>query len=145
MPTKPLIGRLKSRATDAGRAWGKRALEELLTDEQRSEAFELAAKGVSEGRRLLDEQFERLFAALGLATQADLDSVSRKVGRLRRRLETLVETLAEDRDTRQAEAASPAPAAPAAAGAMSAAPSKAHATAPQAANSAPVLPGLPRA
>ena len=144
MPTKPLIGRLKSRATDAGRAWGKRALEELLTDEQRSEAFELAAKGVSEGRRLLDEQFERLFAALGLATQADLDSVSRKVGRLRRRLETLVETLADNpdaRDARDAEAAAPAPTAAAAVFA----PPQAPAAASQRPSPAPVLPGLPKA
>jgi polyhydroxyalkanoate synthesis regulator phasin len=139
MPTKPLIGRLKSRATDAGRAWGKRALEELLTDEQRSEAFELAAKGVSEGRRLLDEQFERLFAALGLATQADLDSVSRKVGRLRRRLETLVETLADARDAGDAEAAAPT------AAAAVPVPPKAPAAAPQRPSPAPALPGLPRA
>jgi polyhydroxyalkanoate synthesis regulator phasin len=143
MSNKPLIGRLKSRATDAGRALGKRALEELLTQEQRSEAFELAAKGVSEGRRLLDEQFERLFAALGLATQADLDSVSRKVGRLRRRLETLVEHLAEDRDAREAEASAPAPAA---AAAVSAALAQAPAATPERPSGpAPVLPGLPRA
>ncbi len=53
--------------------------------------MELAARGVLEGRRFLDDQFERLFSALGLATQADLERLAKKVAKLRRVLEDLVD------------------------------------------------------
>ena len=82
------IRRLRRRATSLG----TRALQELLTPEQRADALGVAAKGVQEGRRLLDDSSARLLAALGLATQTDLERVSRKVGRLRKRLEALLDT-----------------------------------------------------
>lgn len=75
---------------------GQRALQELLTEEQRSEALGMAAKGVQEGRRKLDASSAKLLSALGLATQPDLEKVSRKVGRLRKRLEGLLDELESD-------------------------------------------------
>ncbi len=66
-------------------------MDELLTDDQLNDAMEMASKGMQEGRRLLDSQFEKLFAALGLATQADLERLSRKIVKLRRRLEAVVD------------------------------------------------------
>ena len=86
------LHRLGKRAKDLG----QRALQELLTDEQRSEAMGMAAKGVQEGRRVLDEGSAKLLTAVGLATQPDLDRVSRKVGRLRKRLENVLDELEAD-------------------------------------------------
>ena len=93
MEKTKLYERLRDRATTLG----KRALDEFLSDEQRLDAVDFATKSVGEGRRILEQQFERLFIALGLATQADLSHVSRKVVRLRKRLETLLEQVESDR------------------------------------------------
>ena len=100
-----LLRSLGAQATATGRRLGRRAWEEMFNDQQRGEALDLAARGVQGGRRLLDEQFARLFAALGLATQADLDRVHRKISLLRRQLEGLVDALQES-------APPPAPPAP---------------------------------
>jgi polyhydroxyalkanoate synthesis regulator phasin len=86
-----LLKGLGARAGATGARLGKKALDSLLNDPQRADAFELAARGVQGGRRMLDEQIERLIGAMGLATQTDLERVHRKLSALRRRLEALAD------------------------------------------------------
>ena len=91
MADSPLMKRLRRRA----RAIGSRALDEILSSDQRADAMGAAVRRVQEGRRMIDEQGARVLGALGLATQPDLDRVSRKVGRVRKRLEALLDGLDE--------------------------------------------------
>ena len=44
-------------------------------------------------RTRLDDQGARMVAVMGFATQADLERVSRKIGRLRKRLRTILDRL----------------------------------------------------
>jgi hypothetical protein len=52
-----------------------------------------AVRRVQEGRAFIDENASRLLGVLGLATQADLERVSKKVGRLRKRMTALIDRL----------------------------------------------------
>lgn len=88
----PLIERLGRRAIHLG----ERAVQELLADEDRARALGRAARHMQAGRRAIDESSSKLIAALGLATKPDLDRVTRKMGRLRKRLEGLLDTLDGD-------------------------------------------------
>jgi hypothetical protein len=85
----PLWKRVKERAKTAG----KSALDELLASEESSSVASAAVRRVQEGRAFLDENASRLLGALGLATQADLERVSKKVGRLRKRMTALIDRL----------------------------------------------------
>ena len=89
MAESPLFKRLRARA----KAMGKTAIDELLQSEQSSSAVGAAVRRVQEGRQLLDENASRVLGALGLATQADLDRVSKKIGRLRKRMTALLDKL----------------------------------------------------
>ena len=84
-----ILHRLGRRAKDIG----ERAAQELLTEEQRARALGKAAKSVQHGRRMLDENGAKLLVTLGLATQTDLEKVTQKVGKLRKRLERLLDSL----------------------------------------------------
>ena len=86
------LQRLRQRAKDLG----TKAIGEILNAEGPAEVLGVAVKSVQEGRRLLDEGGGRALNALGLATQADLERVTRKVARLRKRLEALVDVMDED-------------------------------------------------
>lgn len=92
MDDSPLFKRLRRGA----KAIGTKALVELMSSDSRSEALGAAVKGVQEGRRILDESSARLLSALGLATQPDLERITRRVGRLRKRLEALVDAMEDD-------------------------------------------------
>ena len=83
------LQRLRNCAKDLG----TRAINELLSEEQRSEALGMAAKGMQQGRRVLDEKGGQILNTLGLATQPDLERVTRKIGRLRKRLHGLLDDL----------------------------------------------------
>lgn len=89
MAESPLWKRVKDRAKNVG----KSALDELLASEESSSVASAAVRRVQEGRAFLDENASRLLGALGLATQADLDRVSKKVGRLRKRMTALIDRL----------------------------------------------------
>jgi hypothetical protein len=90
--------RIFKRLRHTAKTFGERALQEIMSSEGGADALGVAVKGVQEGRRLLDESSVRLLGALGLATQADLERVTRKVGKLRKRLEALVDGLEGDGD-----------------------------------------------
>ncbi len=84
-----ILHKLGRRAKD----FGERAAQELLTEEQRARALGKAAKSVQQGRRVLDENGAKFLATLGLATQADLERVTQKIGKLRKRLERVLDSL----------------------------------------------------
>ena len=89
------LHRLRHRA----QALGERALRDFLTDDRRAEALGKAAQSVQRGRQILDDKSTKILAKLGLATQADLEKVSRKVGRLRKQVQALVDQLGERHDS----------------------------------------------
>ena len=88
---------LKKRAIEVGEKTlvaGEKTLNELAGGEQGAdEAIDLALRSVRGGRRVLDEQSVKMMSAMGCATQADLDRLSRKVALLERRMLRLVTRL----------------------------------------------------
>ncbi len=89
MADSPLWKRVKERAKNVG----KSAIDELLQSEESSSAVGAAVRRVQESRAFIDENAARILGAVGLATQADLDRVSKKVGRLRKRMTALIDRL----------------------------------------------------
>ncbi len=89
MADSPLFKRLRARA----KAVGKSAIDELLQSEESSSAVGAAVRRVQESRQFIDENASRVLGVLGLATQADLERVSKKVGRLRKRMTALLDRL----------------------------------------------------
>ncbi len=83
------------RLGERARELGSRAVGELLKDEQRAEVVGAAVRTLQAARSQLDAQQGRVLAAMGLATQADLERVSRRIGRLRKRLLALRDRLGE--------------------------------------------------
>jgi hypothetical protein len=86
---KPLIAQLGDKA----RELGSRAARELLSSERRAEVVGQAVRRAQEARTRFDEQGTRMLAAMGFATQADLERVSRKIGRMRKRLRSILDQL----------------------------------------------------
>jgi hypothetical protein len=82
-----------SRLRERARRLGARAASELLNDERRAETVGSALRRVQELRGLVDEQGGRVLAALGLATRTDLERVQRKIGRLRKRMEAILDRI----------------------------------------------------
>ena len=89
MPRSPLIKQLSARA----RALGARAVDDLLANEDRAKTVTQAVRRVQQARTVLDEQGARMLGAMGLATHVDVERVGRKVARLRKRLQALLERL----------------------------------------------------
>ncbi|HSI04410.1 MAG: hypothetical protein ACAI38_00880 [Myxococcota bacterium] len=89
MADSPLWKRVKERAKTVG----KSAIDDLLASEESSSAVGAAVRRVQESRAFIDENASRLLGVLGLATQADLERVSKKVGRLRKRMTALIDRL----------------------------------------------------
>lgn len=89
MADSPLWKRVKDRAKTVG----KSAIDELLASDESSSAVGAAVRRVQESRAFIDENASRLLGVLGLATQADLERVSKKVGRLRKRMTALIDRL----------------------------------------------------
>jgi hypothetical protein len=73
------------------RQLGARAVGELLASDAGAGAAGDVVKRLQAARVSLDDGSARMMAALGLATKADLDRVSRKIGRLRKRMLALLE------------------------------------------------------
>lgn len=87
MAESPFVRRVRRAVRDAS----SRAVDELLGAQTSTDALGAAVRRVQQGRRLLDSQGARLLGTLGLATQVDLDRVSQRIGRLRKRLEVLLD------------------------------------------------------
>lgn len=83
------LSRLRKRA----RKLGARAASEILDDERRAETVGSVLKRLQDIRAVVDERGTRVLGALGLATESDLERVTRKIGRLRKRMEALLDRL----------------------------------------------------
>ncbi len=71
---------------------GARAAREITSGEGGARVAE-AVRRVQEGRKVLDDKAGQLLSAMGLATQEDLERVSKKVGQVRKRLVALLDEL----------------------------------------------------
>lgn len=89
MAESPLWKRVKQRA----KTLGKSAIDEILASEESSSAVGVAVRRVQESRKVIDENASRVLGAVGLATQSDLERVSKKIGRLRKRMTVLIDRL----------------------------------------------------
>jgi len=85
----PLMKRLRERARDLG----SKAVDELLASESRADTLGAAVRGVQKGRRTLDEGGARMLGVLGLAGPEDVARINKRLGRLRKRLQTLLDDL----------------------------------------------------
>ncbi|MEO1303275.1 MAG: hypothetical protein AAFV36_08900 [Myxococcota bacterium] len=93
MAESPLMKKLRDRA----RAAGSRAAREILGQSggRGAETVGAAVRGVQSGRRMIDEQSARMIESLGLATRADVERLSRRIGRVRKRLQRIIDELPE--------------------------------------------------
>jgi polyhydroxyalkanoate synthesis regulator phasin len=80
-----LLGKVKARAV--------RAVGDLMATERGAAAVAGAMRGVQKGRKVFEEKANELADALGLATRADVDQVTRKVARLRKQVQGLLDQL----------------------------------------------------
>jgi polyhydroxyalkanoate synthesis regulator phasin len=92
MADSPLWRRMKERA----KTMSKSAIGEILTSEDAQGLVGAAVRGAQTGRRLIDENASQIIGAVGLASQADLERIAKKIGRLRKRMTALIDQL-EDR------------------------------------------------
>ncbi len=86
-----LFDDVKRRATELG----ARAAREIIAGEKGAARVADAVRKVQDGRRVFDEQGARMLAAMGLATRDDLERVSQKIGKVRKRLQAVLDELDE--------------------------------------------------
>ncbi|MEO1482894.1 MAG: hypothetical protein AAFU77_12375 [Myxococcota bacterium] len=87
MAESPLIKRLRQRAKDVG----GRAAKGILGSARGADALGAAVRGAQSGRQAVDDGTARVLDALGLATQEDVERLSRRIGKIRKRLQALVD------------------------------------------------------
>lgn len=91
-----LFDDVKRRAAELG----ARAAREVIAGDKGAARVADAVRKVQEGRKVFDEQGARMLAAMGLATRDDVERLGFKIGRLRKRLQGLVDDL-DDRGSDQ--------------------------------------------
>jgi hypothetical protein len=79
------------------RELGSRAVGGLLSDDRRADRVGQAVRTLQGRRRAFEERATRMIQTLGFATQEDLERVTRKVGKLRKRMGRLLARLEEPR------------------------------------------------
>lgn len=85
MAESPFVRRMRQTMRDVG----SRAVDEILGAQSSGDALGAAVRTVQQGRRLLDAQSTKVLSSLGLATHDDVDRLSQRLGRIRKRLERL--------------------------------------------------------
>jgi polyhydroxyalkanoate synthesis regulator phasin len=78
-----IISKVKARAA--------KAVEAVAQSEQGAAAIAGALRRVQDGRTKLEEHSTRLLSTLGLATKADVESLDRKVSKLCRQVQALLD------------------------------------------------------
>jgi polyhydroxyalkanoate synthesis regulator phasin len=78
-----LFGKMKARV--------QKAAEDIVSSERGSAAVAEAMRRVQLGRRVIDEKATEAVSALGIATKADVERVARKIGKLRKQVQALIE------------------------------------------------------
>lgn len=81
---------------DRVREVGSRAIGGLLDDDRRADRIGKAVRTLQVGRRAFEERAEQMIRTLGFASREDLERVTRKVGRLRKRMGKLLTRLEEE-------------------------------------------------
>lgn len=91
MAESPLFKKLRARAQDIT---GRAAREvRNRTGIGGNEAVGAAIKGAQSGRKVMDESTARVLDALGLATREDVEVLAQRIGKLRKRLQRLLDEL----------------------------------------------------
>ncbi len=85
-----LFGKVKARV--------QKAAEDIVASERGSAAVAEAMRRVQLGRKVIDEKATDVAASLGIATKADVERVARKIGKLRKQVQALIEA-AEKRES----------------------------------------------
>jgi len=78
-----LLGKVKARV--------QKAAEDIVASERGSAAIGEAMRRVQQGRKVLDEKASEVVSALGIATKADVERVARKIGKLRKQVQELID------------------------------------------------------
>ncbi|MEM6532866.1 MAG: hypothetical protein AAF654_09585 [Myxococcota bacterium] len=89
MADSPLIKKLRQRAKDVGGL----AAKGILNSGRGADAVGAAMRGAQTGRQAVDEGTARVLDALGLATRDDVERLSKRIGKIRKRLQALVDAL----------------------------------------------------
>ncbi len=77
---------------DKALRFSERTVSGILNgDEKTDEALLAAVNSLRGGRRVINEQRTRLLGAMGVASPADLDRVSRKLGQLQKRMSRVLQ------------------------------------------------------
>jgi hypothetical protein len=85
----PLTKRLREKMREIR----ERGFDDLLESSTTSDVLNQALHGLQSGRKSLDGNIQRLFSSLGFATSDDLDSINRRLGKLRKRMTALLDDL----------------------------------------------------
>jgi len=83
----------RSKLLDAAASGVARRAKEMLARGPASDALGVAVSHAQAGKQRLEAGATELFATLGLISQADLERVGQRVGRLRKRLQALLDEL----------------------------------------------------
>lgn len=84
-----LVRRLRRQARDLG----TRAIDGFLASPDRAEAVSAAVRRVQAGRRAIDGRAAKIISSFGFATAHDLEPIERKLGRLRKRAQAILDRL----------------------------------------------------
>lgn len=106
MADSPFMKKLRHQARDLG----GRAVSGMLRGGGADGALGAALQGAQAGRKVLDESASKVLDSLGLATRDDLERISQRIGRIRKRLRGLLDELDHDSvyGTEQSNRADPA-------------------------------------
>ena len=83
MARSELFGKVKARV--------QKAAEDIVASERGSAAVAEAMRRVQLGRKAIDEKATDVVSALGIATKADVERVAKKIGKLRKQVQALIE------------------------------------------------------
>ncbi|MEM6733491.1 MAG: phasin family protein [Myxococcota bacterium] len=91
MADSPLMKKLRERARTVTQAAAREVMGR--SGPRGGEALGAAVRGAQSGRKVLDESSAKVLEALGLATRDDVEALSRRIGRLRKRVQRMVDSL----------------------------------------------------
>lgn len=83
MARSELFGKVKARV--------QKAAEDIVASERGSAAVAEAMRRVQLGRKAIDEKATDVVSALGIATKADVERVAKKIGKLRKQVQALID------------------------------------------------------
>ncbi len=85
MARSDIIGKVRARAA--------KAVEGIVSSERGAAALSEAMRRMQKGRQVFDEKATEVASSLGIATKADVERVGRKIGKLRKTVQSLLDEL----------------------------------------------------